>query len=476
MISTHFSTTSYISSVINKLHENTHKNRIIHFTQKEILTRVTAVSLPIFALLDCIVHTAGILECGVKAVILYASGGPAKKEWNNLLKHKKSASLFIKCIPFWLLSGGYFLPSIYLPMMESETVSCVNTILLSERPKYSKNCTVSSTAILKYIEKQSKKMPEEQNRGMESTLSLLSGAQKYLDQENLFFAKNKISLNMHLTDKLCKKINFLRNHDHYTSIIEKFFCKEVAARLLSLGICLTSLIDTILQITSIATKISLTVVEKLILHKNITSSNMNMFYKVLLSEIRDLFIHIFGIIIGPVIGLISPDHGLQIANPKSTLFDAIRFSGENPEKAILSDVNSLSLGQSILLPLSFRVRDSGHIVYCLIENTPEGYHFSTINTGYGTDFASTRLKTLAYRKNHLEIDFNDCESSNSPKYVANYTFRKLSKEQLTTHIKSIQKLAQKSFDDIKKEAKEKKTSKYTIHNVYSLSCKNYSRK
>lgn len=304
-------------------------------------------------------------------------------------------------------------------------------------------------------------MPEEQNRGMESTLSLLSGAQKYLDQENLFFAKNKISLNMHLTDKLCKKINFLRNHDHYTSIIEKFFCKEVAARLLSLGICLTSLIDTILQITSIATKISLTVVEKLILHKNITSSNMNMFYKVLLSEIRDLFIHIFGIIIGPVIGLISPDHGLQIANPKSTLFDAIRFSGENPEKAILSDVNSLSLGQSILLPLSFRVRDSGHIVYCLIENTPEGYHFSTINTGYGTDFASTRLKTLAYRKNHLEIDFNDCESSNSPKYVANYTFRKLSKEQLTTHIKSIQKLAQKSFDDIKKEAKEKKTSKYT---------------
>lgn len=67
MISTHFSTTSYISSVINKLHENTHKNRIIHFTQKEILTRVTAVSLPIFALLDCIVHTAGILECGVKS-------------------------------------------------------------------------------------------------------------------------------------------------------------------------------------------------------------------------------------------------------------------------------------------------------------------------------------------------------------------------------------------------------------------------
>lgn len=464
MIPTNFSLTNRATNFIHQQRETKERNLFIRFAQRELITRVAGAALPIFSLLDTIIHTFGAAECSIKGLV------SKKQDFSDAQKHFKCVKIFSRFI--WLsLFYGIAVPSILISYFDDDTVACVNALLLSQNPEYAEHCVVDCLKIVKYIKKRAKEMAAEDLTGMEASLKLLSDADKYL-RMNDFQTSREIS-QIRTTQHLGKLINTLRTTQG--SFIKTIIFKECLARLVSIGLSITSAID--LTINIFTTALFLVAVSscRLLFGKKLLLNDTEALVQYALANFRDSIIHAAGALTASLVGVIHPEIAVRLADPASSWYRKLTFKGEHTTEIILSDLENLKDGESSLIPISFSTKDSGHIIYCVVDKINGAYEFSTLNTGYGSNYAEAVLKILTGLKNGLSENQARIAASGSMqtqgKVPANYTFRNLTFTQVSTHVKSIQKLAHKTFRRISKEAKKQQTTAeaYSFQKIYPAS-------
>jgi len=462
MIKTNFSATSHAASFIHDQRESK------SFFHKEVVTRVVAAALPILSLFDTCFHALGMMESCIRAVIVKPGA------FTDFHRHYKCVKTFFH---FMFTSSIYavYIPSMILNIGEDETTRCVNVMLLSKHPEYTKKSTVDTLEIVKYVKKHIDQMPLEDLIGMEEAPKLLADAKKYLNQ--IEFKEFKKHTSTRTTHKLSKWIQSLRSAKG--SFFKTFLFKHCLARLLSLGLSLTSAIDLISELFTAIFILVLLLLIKLILNKSTFLSSKKEAAKFLASFLRDQLIHIAGTLTGSIIGCIDPDTAIKLSNTDSTLYRKLQFRGERFTECLLEDLNRLKEGESLLLPLSFRTENSGHIVYCIASKTGTGFDFSTLNTGYGSGYAENILKIITCARNRISAEDSirlgfQVMGGEDEKHLANYTFRNLTYTQLSQHVQSIQALADKRFSQIRKAAKTENQPirDYTFSTLYPMFIKN----
>lgn len=456
MIKPNLSITNNLSQFIQKKHESK------DFVQREIVTRVAGVALPIFSLIDVVIHSAGMLESCIKGIAIKPG------DFTDFHRHSKCVKIFLRLFIASSIYGA-FIPSIILETFEDGTIPCVNVLLLSKYPEYSENCVVNTSKIVKYIKKHVHQMKEEDLQGMENTLKLLGDAEKYLSRKNLQEIKKmtQAPFTHGLTD-LIRKLRTAQG-----SFVKTAFFRHCLTRLLSLGLSLTCALDLIFNTFALSFILLAAASGKLLIGKSFDISKTDAL-NYIITLFRDQLVHLTGTLTGSIVGLIDPDTALHLTDTRSSWYQKFQCKGERYTEAMLEDLERMQEGESLLIPLSFQTEKNGHIVYCLADKTSSGYNFTTLNTGYGSNYAEIKLKLITCMKNGLSREETLRRSSISgehdpkEKHLANYTFKYLTFSQLSSHVRAIHEFAELSFSEIQKKANEKKISanQYTHETIY----------
>lgn len=461
MIPVNFSITNRAACFIHQQRDTKTENPFLRFTQREIVTRVIGIALPILSLFDVVYHTVGMAEGVLKGIV------DKTDNFEHLQHHYKCVKIFFRFI--WLsLFYGSAIPSILLTYFEDETISCVNALLLSQNPEYSENCVVDCLKIVKFIKKHTDRMDPEDLAGMESSLKLLDDAKKYLKMND--FQKSRDCTQIRTTHSLCKITQTLRKTQG--SFIKTFFFKECLTRLISLGLSITSAIDLTINIFTTAFFLFSVSIVRLLFGKKYLLHSSAEGLQYLIANFRDTIIHLAGTLTASVVGVINPDVATKLADPSSSWYRKLAFDGEYTTDVIIKDLEKLEDGESILIPLSFQTEDSGHIVYCLVDKKDGAYDFTTLNTGYGANYAEAMLITLTGLRSGLsEKEAKAAALSSegqSEKRLSNYTFRNLTFGQVSSQVKSIQKLVHQSFWEMEQKGEENKLTaeEFTLSTIY----------
>jgi hypothetical protein len=466
LFQTDFSLTSRAASFIN--HQSNCKNNgaVIKFARQELLTRITALALPILALIDATVHTAGMVEATFyalyKGILTHQT-----PDFSTFLKHYRSVILFIRIlIP--LTFYGAIIPKQMLKILEDSDTECVNAILLSRAPEYSKDCTVSDLAIVNYLKKQISEMDTEHLKGMEDSLTLLNHAKKYLEQEKLYTIKKSMN-KLKLTPTLKNWIGSLRDYDG--ALIPKFLFKECLSRLLSLGLSLTCAVDVISTLFLDTLFMLALILIELIMRKDIIGNYSNII-KLILSELRDTLINIAGTLTASLIGVIHPDTALKLVDQNSSWYKKFKFAGEDYSESIVQDLTNLENGASQLIPVSFATNNDSHIVYCLVRKINNTYEISILNKGFGLNQAELMLTVLSLLKKGFDIpqpeEIMDIGRAlnKEKKHATNFTFQNATKKQATAFIRSLTELTSKSQSELTNLAKDSNLESFALNTLY----------
>ncbi len=443
MISTSFSTTSYAASYIN------HQNQSKSFIRKELLARITSCALSALALLDTAIHTLGIIESIVYALFKAASTQKIP-DFSNPLKHFRCVLIYLKTFP--LITFSCICDPKHLERYERKVIDCINILFLSRDPKYSKDCSVDCLNMVKYLQKQTKKIDPKHIEGMEETLELLNDAKYFLSDQSFYSSKQFFNNTFKLTPHLSSIIRMGRQHQNW-------FIRECVTRLISLGLSLTCAIDilvmTMIDIPVIFIFILLDIPSK-------TSSLTPCFtdsLKYILSHIRDILIKHIGTILGSASGIIHPDTALKLVDSTSSFYKKIRFQDECPLKTPVEQLDKLENNRSLLVPISYQTSKSAHIVYCLISRNDDKYKMSILNKGYGTVYSSYNLALLSLAVNNQEYTEESMKKiigrTASEKTITNTTYENLPKKAVKFHLKNLMKLQDESLSKLKAASKEK---------------------
>lgn len=403
-----FSLTFPLIRMINEHQQNPHKNRIMLFSQQQLIDRIVALSLPLFAFFDVFFHLSASLVEGVYAgykSLIYQEVFSIDKA----IRHFKIAWLFSQVI---FIGASYAIePRTIDTLFENSLTKFVRALLLSGSPEVFANpAKAGGTQLRKVLDvfcATVKQLSEDIRETMAETLKLVREANQF---EITIKPKNPfLSLSCeHRFRDLEKSFKDLKAIEG--SLFTKLFKKEIPARFrILMESLLGSFATPILLLVSIGTLIKEVSIALL---TNQDTHIYTILWRIKLDLITLLRMYI-AFPLTMIGGMINPFKVQSLFF--SPLYKGDEKVKDEAVKLLFKKIKALKTRESALIP-SFTYTDDPythetHTYYILVTKQDIHYRVSILNRGWGVN-------------NHHPKDLNH---SNGDVSYDNFPFKKIKK-------------------------------------------------
>lgn len=455
------STTRLAVDFIQSQRNTQTKWRVVRFLQREVVTRITGIFLSVTALIDASFHSLGMLQSTFYA--LYRGVIKWQKpDFGDAKKHYKCVRAFISLFPVLSFAGA--IGPAAIPYVENRKQMVLNVMLLSGQTELTKDCCVDSLDMIKSLDKYLNSLPAEKKKGMEESIALLKGGIEIMKDHQFLELHRLYSHETSLAPHYASLVEKLTQRKEHT--IKDFFLRECLSRLLALGFSLTAAIDLAVKIASKTITYFLFLLLDQVIGCRIHHMSLQECFKHLLHHVYNIVLTAVGVVTSSLVGVIDPKTGAKLSHTGSGVFDPIQLTSKNHSKKVLKNIQKLNTGKSLLVPVTYTVASSGHIVYLLVTKKKDVYEVTIANKGWGSDLSANNIAKAALLKTGFtdegkiknNMSYWISEDLPKGKSPVNYTIHFTSFDEVKTYLSDIVDMSHMTKLQIKQKAKELKVS------------------